>query len=79
MTPTPESTAPLLPEWAFVVQFRDGTDLEHGQALGRVEHIVSGEATRFHSLEELTVFFTRVLLTVQRSSSAQPSSRGSAR
>ena len=37
----------LLPEWAFVVQFRVGMDMEHGQLDGRVEHVVSGQATRF--------------------------------
>jgi hypothetical protein len=62
---------PLLPERAFVVQFREGVDLEHGPVTGRVEHVVSGQATRFASLEELTAFFTRVLTTVQLSASGR--------
>jgi hypothetical protein len=28
---------------------------------GRVEHLVSGQVARFHSLEELLAFMTRVL------------------
>jgi hypothetical protein len=31
---------------------------------GRVEHLVSGEATRFHTLEELLAFMRRVLAGV---------------
>ena len=32
---------------------------------GRVEHLVSGHATRFHSPEELRAFFTQVLNTTR--------------
>ena len=60
-----EATPPLLPEWAFVVQFRAGTDLEQRRIDGRVEHVVSGQATRFYSLEELLTFMDRVLTTVR--------------
>jgi hypothetical protein len=35
---------------------------------GRVEHVVSGQATRFHSLEELLAFMLRVLADVQEES-----------
>jgi hypothetical protein len=67
----------LLPEGAFVVQFRDGTDLAHGPVTGRVEHVVSGQAARFASLAELTAFFTHVLTTIPRSAAGPLSSRGS--
>jgi hypothetical protein len=33
---------------------------------GRVEHLVSGQAARFHSLEELLAFMIRVLADVQQ-------------
>jgi len=46
----------LLPERAFVVEFR----LDAGFA-GRVEHIVSGRATRFESEGELLAFVRAVL------------------
>ena len=46
---------------AFVVQFREHTDIDTGRIEGKVEHIASYEATRFHSLDELLAFFDRVL------------------
>jgi hypothetical protein len=49
---------------AFIVQFRAETDLAQARCAGRVEHVVSGQATHFHSLEELLAFLTRVLTTV---------------
>ena len=52
-------------EWqyqrAFVIQFRPEADLAAGQCLGRVEHIASFQAIRFHSLDELLAFLTRML------------------
>ena len=52
---------PLLPAHrAFVVQFRAETDLEQG----RVEHVVSGQATHFYSLKELLTFMGQVLTEV---------------
>jgi hypothetical protein len=46
---------------AFVVHFAPGTDAVRGQVVGRVEHLVSGEATEFRSIEELLAFFGRLL------------------
>jgi hypothetical protein len=46
---------------AFVVQFRAEAELERDGFTGRVEHVMSGEATRFSSVEELLAFFVRVL------------------
>jgi len=56
---------PLSPHRAFVVQFRVETDLERGLCAGRVEHVVSGQAAHFQSLEGLLVFMARVLTTVR--------------
>jgi hypothetical protein len=61
------SSQPALPaNRAFVVQFRlpppDGAPTYDG----RVEHLVSGQETRFHSLEELLAFMIRVLTDVHR-------------
>jgi hypothetical protein len=56
-----DMTAPLLPEGAFVIQFRAGTDVELQRVEGRVEHVISGQAMRFDSLETLLAFFARVL------------------
>ena len=60
-TPAPGEPSPLLPQWAFVVQFRTETDMGRGRCAGRVEHVVSGQATHFDSLEELLAFMARVL------------------
>jgi len=46
---------------AFVIQFREGTDLQAGRLEGRVEHIASYKAARFHSIEELLTFIGGVL------------------
>jgi hypothetical protein len=57
------SDAPLSPHWAFVVQVRQGTALTPEALRGRVEHIVSGQATVFTSLGELWTFMAQVLTT----------------
>jgi len=54
----------LRPEHAFVVQFDPATQVEAGQVKGRVEHLISRQATRFHSLEALLAFIARVLREV---------------
>jgi hypothetical protein len=46
---------------AFVIQFRSETDIESGRFEGRVEHIASHNAARFHSLDELLTFIANVL------------------
>lgn len=53
--------APLLPHEAFVVQLRHGTALTPKRLQGRIEHIVSGQATLFTSLPELCAFMAQVL------------------
>ena len=64
MTPS----KPSLPSnQAFVVQFRTRPRGAPSWE-GRVEHLVSYQVTRFHSLDELLAFMTRVLTEVE----AQP-------
>ncbi len=46
---------------AFVVQVHADAKVEQGQWQGRVEHLVSYQAARFHSLEELLAFMVKVL------------------
>jgi hypothetical protein len=46
---------------AFVVQFDMHTNVAGGQVAGRVEHIVSGQATQFHSLQALLRFVDQLL------------------
>jgi len=53
--------SPLSPQRAFVVQFRAETAVATGHLVGRVEHVVSGQATTFDTLEGLLAFLARVL------------------
>jgi rhodanese-related sulfurtransferase len=46
---------------AFVIHVREGADVEAGRLEGRVEHIASYRAARFHSVEELVSFIAHVL------------------
>ena len=57
--------APLSPQWAFVVQLRQGTPFTSEQIHGRIEHVISGQATTFQSLEEARAFMERVLAKVK--------------
>jgi hypothetical protein len=58
---------PALPtNRAFVVQFRAQPPEGSLTYNGRVEHLVSGQEARFHSLEELLAFMIRVLTDVQQ-------------
>ncbi len=41
---------------SFVVQIEARVEINKGQFSGRIEHIVSGKSTRFHSLEQLFAF-----------------------
>jgi hypothetical protein len=50
---------------AFVVQFRETTDIGAGRLEGRVEHIASSESAKFHSLDELLAFIARVLAGIR--------------
>jgi hypothetical protein len=73
MSDEPRPRAALRPEHAFVVQFGPATRLDAGRAEGRVEHLVSRQATRFQSLEALLAFISRVLREV-RDAPATPES-----
>ena len=53
---------PRLPaDRAFVVQFYADAAVAQGRVSGRIEHVVSGQATHFASLAELLAFITQVL------------------
>ena len=53
---------------AFLVQFRTPPTGEPSSYASRVEHVVSGQMARFHSLEELLAFMIGVLNDVQEQS-----------
>jgi hypothetical protein len=58
---------PSLPtKRAFVVQIHADAKVEQGQWQGRVEHLVSYQATHFQSIEELLAFMVKVLSEPER-------------
>jgi hypothetical protein len=61
MNKPPADESALSPHRAFVVQLRQNSDVEQNQWAGRIEHVTSGQATQFQSLEELLAFIARVL------------------
>ena len=61
MRPPAHKSAHFSVHWAFVVQFQSDTAVEQGRLAGRVEHVVSGQATDFQSLETLLAFMAQVL------------------
>jgi hypothetical protein len=56
-----ERLAALPPSHTFVVQFAADVQVDRGRVAGRVEHLVSRQATRFQSLEALLAFMAQVL------------------
>jgi hypothetical protein len=61
-----DPSRPTLPtNHAFLVQFRSQSPETPMAWEGRVEHVVSGQVTHFHALEELLTFMQRVLASVQ--------------
>jgi hypothetical protein len=53
-----------------VVQFRIQPTGAPSRYDGRVEHLVSGQVARFHSLEELLAFMRRILTEMETQSDA---------
>jgi hypothetical protein len=67
-TPTQEGSVttdrphtPLPADRAFVVQLRADADLAMGAVSGRVEHVSSGSATLFDSVDELIAWMHRAI------------------
>ena len=57
----------LSPYRAFVVQFYHDANVPTLPCTGRVEHVTSGQAARFQSLDALLTFMDRVLHEVDAS------------
>ena len=62
----PQPPLPLPTDRAFVVQFRAQPPGAPIGWDGRVEHVVSGQVTHFHAMEELLTFMQNVLAGVLR-------------
>ena len=65
MSQDPSAARSLPAHGAFVVQFSPQTDVTRGQFVGRIEHVVSGQATHFGTLEDCLAFVGRVLTHVR--------------
>ena len=65
MKPPADTVHPLPAQRAFLVQVHAEADVAQTRLAGRVEHVVSGQATHFASPEELLAFMARVLTTVR--------------
>jgi len=50
---------------AFVIQFRETTDIAAGRVEGKIEHISSYQSARFQSVEDLMAFVSRVLAAIR--------------
>ena len=61
MIPAADNPPHLSVHRVLVVQFQADTALEQGHLAGRVEHVVSGQAADFQSLETLLAFIAQVL------------------
>ena len=61
MKPPADTIHPLPAQRAFLVQVHAEAEVAQGRLEGRVEHVVSGQATHFASPEELLAFMARVL------------------
>ena len=68
MEPQSADAQPFPVQRAFVVQVHATAAVAHGQLAGRVEHVLSGQTTRFHTVDELLAFIARVLTALDTAS-----------
>jgi hypothetical protein len=64
---------PLPADRAFVVQLHVEADVRRGHVIGRAVHVVSGQATRFDSVEDLLMFIAEVLMRLPAEPPTEPS------
>ncbi len=57
----PRHSSSISIQRAFVIHLQADTDVGQGLLAGRVEHPVSGQVSRFHSLDELLAFMAQIL------------------
>jgi hypothetical protein len=66
MRPESEPILPLPADHAFVIQLEESHGRPGTRRAGRVEHLASGEATRFATTAELWDFVDKVLTELAR-------------
>ena len=62
---TSSSKPRFLSNRTFAVQLLTEARVEHGEFVGRIEHVDSMRTTRFQSLDDLAAFIVQVLTTLQ--------------
>jgi hypothetical protein len=77
VTPDGRPRKPLPADRAFVVQLRADSDLGRGAISGRIEHVSSGSAALFDSVEVLLEFIRGTI--GQAPEPAEPSGNGARR
>jgi hypothetical protein len=65
ISPDPAADRPLPVERAFVVQLHATAVVAQGQLTGRVEHVLSGQAAHFHTVDELLAFIAQVFAALE--------------
>lgn len=70
MSLQPHQRGPFPMQYAFVVQFAADTTSAAEDMQGRIEHLVSGQATQFQSIEALLGFVTAILQSVAEAEKA---------
>ena len=72
MTPQSAADQPFPVQRAFVVQVHATAAVAHGHLAGRVEHVLSGQAVHFHTLDDLLAFIARVLTRLEAAPEEPP-------
>ena len=62
----PQPVIPMRADHAFVLQLQESQDRPETCCAGRVEHLATGEATRFTTTTELWDFVDKVLTELTR-------------
>ena len=72
MTPQSADDQPFPVQRAFVVQVHAAAQVVQGRLCGRVEHVLSGQAVHFDTLEALLAFMARVLTRIEAAPEEPP-------
>jgi hypothetical protein len=72
MEPQSPDAQPFPVQRAFVVQVHATAAVVHGHLAGRVEHVLSGQAAHFHTVDDLLAFIARVLTALDTTPEEPP-------
>ena len=67
----PKHISSLPTNRAFVLQLRAEANVEQDHFDGRIEHVVSGHASEFHSVGELLAFLAQILTSESKTQKAK--------